>query len=57
MAVSRRSHQADDGVDGKSSWGDFSTKEVAKLNTEEVMPYILIGKYDIDLVDKENRKF
>lgn len=42
---------------GKSSWGEFSTAEVAKLNTEEVMPYLLIGKYDIDLIDKENRKF
>jgi acetoacetate decarboxylase len=42
---------------GKYSWGGFSTKVAAELNADEVMPYILLNKYDIDMMDKENRKF
>lgn len=41
----------------KSGFGEFSGTEVAKLNTDEVMRYLLVSKYDIDLINKENRKF
>jgi acetoacetate decarboxylase len=41
----------------KYGFGGFSTKEVQKLNTEEVMPYLLVGKYDIELLDKECNKY
>ena len=36
---------------------DFVTSELGKLNTEEVMPYLITARYDIDVINKPNRKF
>lgn len=39
------------------SMTDFVSSEIAKLNTEEVMPYLLTARYDIDIIGKTTRKF
>jgi acetoacetate decarboxylase len=36
---------------------DFATKEVAKLDSNEVMPCLLTARYDIDVLAKPTRKF